>query len=246
MSFHFVDFGLGIGIGGILGFILAKKWMRKQVDREVNDVLEKIYEEKRAKEREAEAELEKEEALAKEKADDLYNNAAEALKKYGVRSDPEKNYGKGPEWTAFRYPDPAEMESPEDDFSEEEEAKRFEELVKEGAIVTEENENDIAGEELTAELSKKPILISSDDFDYGRPEFDKVQLVYYVGDDTLIEAESEEEVMDEERVLGNCLNESGMRDPENTEDVIFVRNFAFNTDYEISKSWLEFAEIAMK
>ncbi len=243
MAFHFVEFGVGTAVGCVLGYILAKKWMRKRVDREVNDVLEKIYEEKRDEERKAEADLEKEEALAKEKAADLYGKAADALKKYADASEKEENYGKGPEWKEFICPDPDDSE---DDFSEEEEAKRFEELVREGAVVTEENENDIAGEELTAELFKKPILISSDDFDYGRPEFNKVQLVYYVGDDTLVEAEAEEEVMDEKRVVGDCLDESGMRDPENTEDVIFVRNFAFNTDFEISKSWMEFAEIAMK
>lgn len=141
--------------------------------------------------------------------------------------------------------DPAEMLHPsEEDFDEGEmdiSPEEYEKLVATGGIVNEENENDVAGFEMTKESNsgKRPKLISAESFDNDYPHFDKIELEYYTGDDVLVDISSEEEIHDPERIVGDALDKFGFR--ENDEErVIFVRNFNHGADYEVSKVFSSF------
>ena len=146
--------------------------------------------------------------------------------------------------------DPAEMESPserdgDEYMDEDEEALRErEEDVATGNLVTEENENYIRGEEMTESLSyvpgRKPKIISAESFENEMRHFDKQQLYYYVGDETLA-TEEEEIIRNVDQVVGDALDKYGFR--ENDESIIYVRNLDFSTDYEIEKVYSRFGDL---
>ena len=78
-------------------------------------------------------------------------------------------------------------------------------------------------------LADKPYVISPDAFINEQPYYDKITLEYYQ-DDVLCNALNEEIVTDIEATIGlESLNHFG----EFEEDVVYVRNEKWSTDYEI-------------
>ena len=86
---------------------------------------------------------------------------------------------------------------------------------------------------------KKPRLITADSYFDDYPHHNKVVLEYYTDSDILVDTETEEELPDEDLIVGDCLDKYGFRDNDE-EFIVYVRNFNFGIDYQISKvfgSW---------
>lgn len=229
-------FGVGFGIaacaGLIANLIFRKKFKKKIVDVEVekavNKVLDQINKEENDKKKKEKI-VKKEESETKKTTNinDLIGHyEGEKMSEYRV------NYH-------VEYPDPAEMEGPEEDDVDEEECEKYDRMVKNDQLITDENRDEIEAEELNNEMhsGKKPKLITSESYDNDYLNFDKVQLAYYMGDGSgngcLVDVEANEEIFDEELIVGDCLDKYGFR--VNDELVIYVRNFSMGADYEISK-----------
>ena len=87
---------------------------------------------------------------------------------------------------------------------------------------------------------KKPKIVSREEF-YS-PEYehhDKSTLYYYKEDDVLA-TEADEVIEDPSTLIGDALDKFGFRN--NGEEVIYVRNYGLQIDYEIEKRDTSFAE----
>ena len=72
------------------------------------------------------------------------------------------------------------------------------------------------------------------DPEIGTHGFDREFLTIYLEDKAIIN--SQEQIVDDPRdILGICLETSGFLEDENTEEELFVRNYALGTDYSIVK-----------
>lgn len=99
-------------------------------------------------------------------------------------------------------------------------------------------EGEKANEE--AHSGKKPRIVSREEF-YS-PEYehhDKSTLYYYTEDDVLA-TEADEVIEDPSTLIGDALDKFGFRN--NGEEVIYVRNYGLQIDYEIEKRDTSFAE----
>lgn len=151
--------------------------------------------------------------------------------------------------------DPAERESPEDDeiddyedwdpdarpefepgSPEEREYRLRQELIESGMLIDESNENYEAGLEMTREMNsgKKPKLITEDSFYDEYLHHKKCILEYYTDTDSLVDTDIDDELDDQHRYVGDCLDKYGFRDND-MESIIYVRNFSYGIDYQISK-----------
>lgn len=152
--------------------------------------------------------------------------------------------------------DPAEREFPEEDddyedlssdarddplepWEEEEvrEQKLRQEMIESGLLITKDNENYEAGLEMTNEMNsgRAPKLISEESYSEEYLHHQKCILEYYAEDDILVDTETNEEIDDEMRCVGTCLDKYGFRYSD--EMVIYVRNFAYGIDYIVQKTF---------
>lgn len=212
-----IGFGAGAIIGTIIGYFMGKKKTEEKFERMLMG----------------------EEPSNEEDTDESEEPKKDDAPKY---VDYSGSKASSTDYKKF-YPDPAEMMAPSEDDTEktelDEEIEEERELVKRGYIVTDENRADVEAQEMNREAeTKKPRIITAESFDNDYPHFDKVQLEYYAENDCLVDSESNEEIFDEQRVVGDCLDKFNFR--TNDEEVIFVRNFSFGADYEISKLWSSF------
>lgn len=221
-------FGSGVVIGGLIGYFASYKYNKARADKEIQAFLDEVNGEN--------------DGTRSEMAASDENSPEERVNyipKAGNSEPPEVSEDM---YYSDFYHDPAESEGPSEyDSPEEREMAAREELLASGALISEENANEIAGSEMSKELSsgKKPKIISEESYFEEYRHFDKAELEYYTEDDVLIDPESEEEVDDLARVVGDCLDKYGFREnPE--EERIFVRNFGFGTDYEITKIFAQF------
>lgn len=143
---------------------------------------------------------------------------------------------------AIKLADPADFEHPEEDDSY---ISDYGDGVdpETVTVVNEENKNLVDGYEITKETAyskdKKPKIITGDSYYNEFHHFDKIALQYYFDDDILA-TEEDEEIDDVERILGDSLDKYGFRN--NDESVIYVRNMAMGTDYEVFKVRASFGE----
>ncbi len=88
--------------------------------------------------------------------------------------------------------------------------------------------------------NKTPYIISLKEFTEEHPEYDKISITYYEGDDSLID-EDDTEITDPGEILG--LSWSGAFGiMSEDDDIVFVRNEVLGIDYEVlrdEKSWNE-------
>lgn len=99
-------------------------------------------------------------------------------------------------------------------------------------------EGERANEE--AHSGKKPRIVSRGEYD--SPEFehhDRTTLYYYTEDDVLA-TEEDEVIEDPSTLIGDALDKFGFRN--NGEEVIYVRNYGLQTDFEVEKRDTSFAE----
>lgn len=88
-------------------------------------------------------------------------------------------------------------------------------------------------------MNSRPKLIRSEDF--GEiPTFEEKSLLYYQEDDTLT-TDDDELVEDRNAMVGECLSQFGFED--NDEKTIWVRNYEYETDYEIIKVFGAFGDM---
>ena len=252
---------VGTGIGFVVGKITYKKKLDK-AERDIEILLKEINrpekdsevgdEDTNKEEEKPEAAGEVSAAVNEEGQRKLYSGERSESKK---EVDYEAFYAKG--YKASYKVDPAEMEHPEDDeqdepidgpedvkggdpgFWETEEERAFlleEELKASGELIDETNENYYAGLEMTNEMNsgKKPRLISAESYWDEYPHHAKANLEYYTESDILVDLETEEEIDDEELMVGNCLDKYDYRNDDMCT-IIYVRNFSFGIDYCISK-----------
>ena len=230
-----VVFGSGVVVGTALGYLLfiflKEKELQKAID-ECNAVTESAVKQSEIA-TEALDEARKhlsENEVKKSEGSDLALKVEEYKKLYS---------GEDVDYNLIHpdrgVTDPAELESPSDDYD--------------GNVGEEDVENNVetdpdefAGEVREANYyaaeRRKPKLIKEDTFEYdGRNIYDKIDLYYYTGDDVL--ASEDEEVIDNvDHTVGDCLDKFGFR--ENDEGEIYVRNFYTMTDYRITKMFAEF------
>lgn len=102
-------------------------------------------------------------------------------------------------------------------------------------------EDDYEGHQITEEHKnnkhKEPKIIKAADFG-SDPAYDMQGLLYYVEDDTVVLEDDDTNVVlsknEVESMIGDALTKYGFADNPD-EDVIYVRNFSRNVDYEINK-----------
>lgn len=91
----------------------------------------------------------------------------------------------------------------------------------------------------------KPYLISIDDFDEATPGYAKRQLLYYMDDGMLVDAEvvssmEEENVVDVSATVGNKLLDEF---DDSLESSCYIRNESVKEDYEVSKVFGAYGEL---
>jgi hypothetical protein len=89
-------------------------------------------------------------------------------------------------------------------------------------------------QELAKRDTSRPYLINEEEWQAAEPGFDQIQLTYYAGDNVL--SDDRDEVVDNiEKVVGE---ENLGRFGEGTgdENVMFIRNEFFKSDYEVTRS----------
>lgn len=83
------------------------------------------------------------------------------------------------------------------------------------------------------ENKERPRLVSASSFETEYIWFDKATLLYFTDDDMLVFEENNEPVDDEDQIVGDCLERFDFK--TNNEKVVYVRNFARGTNYEVYK-----------
>lgn len=233
-------FGAGFAVAasfGLIAYYIYSKRMKKKTDEKVEEAVEKVLEQLE-KEREEKKETEVDVTIKREPKKSVVSGVVGVVAPRASAVSYESIIG--------RYNDPAWMEHPAEEafgeITEEEtinEYEEYERMVDAGQIVTDENRDYIEGEEADIEMhsGKRPKLITWESWMNDKPNFDKIQLAYYTGengeDGCLVDIEADEEIFDEAKIVGDCLDKFGFRN--NDEDVIYVRNFDFGADYEVSK-----------
>lgn len=86
------------------------------------------------------------------------------------------------------------------------------------------------------DASDLPFIIGEVDYNNGRPDFEKLEWLYYTEDGTITD-EDDEEIEDYADLIGDCLDHAGEDGAfaENNLDVLYVRNMAEGVDVAISK-----------
>lgn len=125
--------------------------------------------------------------------------------------------------------DLAESESPEDD--EEMDEEEDDEETNEFEMYQINKDHQDALRE-----GRAPYLIDPGRFEMECAHYSKITLHYYISDGII--TTDEDEVIDENELLGNCIETSGFADDD--EDLLFVRNDITMADYEIEKMYTQF------
>lgn len=111
--------------------------------------------------------------------------------------------------------------------------------AEEDEVLTDEDQRYLAGLEMSTdhEIHKNddPVIIKKDEF--GELEnYDKIECVYYVENDVLVDDEAEEE-LDEAIYVGTCMLEFKADDDV---DDIWIRNFKIMKDFHIQKAFTSY------
>lgn len=245
-----VIFGIGFLAGGAISGIASYLFLKKRFDKKLDEFIEK--ENAMLAKGGSGVSVKGENQDPDVAADDGDFSEIEKLYEKKKAAEDAAHSGSGSvnnstDYAAL-YSDPAELESPkEEDLpdpnsysvgSDRElaEADKRDAMIASGELVTDENRDYIAGEEASYEMrvGQKPKLITSDSYYNDYLHFDKVCLDYYTENDVLVDTEANEEIQDEMRVVGTCLDKYDFRHNDD-ESIIYVRNMSFGTDYEISK-----------
>lgn len=88
--------------------------------------------------------------------------------------------------------------------------------------------------------NKQPKIVSKEEFDSAEYEYYDKATLYFYKEDQVLATEDDEVIEDPFKYVGNALDKYGFRN--NSENVIYVRNYKFNCDYEIDKIENSFAE----
>lgn len=94
-------------------------------------------------------------------------------------------------------------------------------------------------EEPHAEDDGEEIYVISEEAYYNNQAYDKVTLIYYVGDDTLVD-EKEEIIPHRADLIGNALYHFG--DMSGDDDLVFVQNDGISVCFEIQKMASRFSD----
>ena len=142
-----------------------------------------------------------------------------------VRAVPVEEYV---DYTQY-YADPVETEHPEDDKPDNEEEKALE---SQGEWLTRE-----VKEERSKNRAREPKIIKAEECG-SDPAYKPIYLTYCTEDGVLVEDQGDvfyesDDVDAISDLIGDALDKYGFR--RNDESVIYVRNFAYGIDYEISK-----------
>lgn len=227
--------GLIIGIaGGIIGtkVILEKKLDKKyqdKADKEILEAMEKHFKDGASK---------KEPAKEPDK-DSITDPGVASQAERAVQKEQEKKNQKV-DYTSFsengvERPDDMitkpkkTIVEPEDieDEDEEDEIEKWDRQQEENYI------KDIREtERWNRERNESPKIIKREN--YGEyPLIERAELLYYQENDKLVFADNEEEIIDTEFYVGNCLIKYGFK--HNQEKTIYVRNSYMGYDFEITK-----------
>lgn len=88
--------------------------------------------------------------------------------------------------------------------------------------------------------NKKPKIVSREEFYSPEYEHHDKTTLYFYKEDQVLTTEDEEAIADPPKYIGDALDKYGFRG--NAEEVIYVRNYDFEVDYEIDKIDGSFAE----
>ena len=200
-------FGVGgLLIGAVSGGLASWAYCKKKYEQQAKDEIAEMREYYGNKVRNMKSALNVQYGMGKSDYVDTDNVAAED-------EEDEVAVYRERDGVSFYLEDPAESEYPEED---EEETDGTEEIIAE----YEKNKN------------QKPKIISVDEYGSLPPGTGTETLFLYTYDDTITD-ENDEEIVDYERLLGDCLDQYDFFDSD--ERVIFVMNYELSTCYEISK-----------
>lgn len=219
-----VLFGAGLLIGAAAGFVAAKMHLQKEFEEKVNKEIDGLnksyanfYEKKEEKEVEEEKEPEDKESKATETSDPELDKEL-----YGSGINHKVNYRSFSEG-GVSVPEDM-LTKPKKTIKEEDEEEEAETYLK---GLRDSDERDLT-------RCQRPKIIKYEMFGED-PRFEMMTLTYYQDNDVLVDESSDEEIMDIDRTVGDCLDKYNFR--RNSEKCIYVRNFFSEIDYEIIKSF---------
>lgn len=85
-------------------------------------------------------------------------------------------------------------------------------------------------------LNREPYEIGEEEYEFGEESYEKVDLLYYIQDDILVNAEGE--IEDKEPTVGDVLESSDFS--RNDSEYLYVRNDRLEIDFFIKKMFREY------
>lgn len=222
-----ISFVAGGAIGALISHVITKEKMLNRSQERLN-VMHEYYEERFGHVDIPQELLVADETKVKDETEtsDIINTtrSQEPI----VRATPIEEYV---DYTKYynSQVDPAENESPSDDIPEDDEAL---ELASQGEWITRE-----AKIEHAANKNRSPKIIRAEECG-NDPTYRVIYLTYCTEDGSLVEDQGdvfydEDDIGIVGDMIGDALDKYGFRN--NDESVIYVRNFAYMVDYEITK-----------
>jgi uncharacterized protein YnzC (UPF0291/DUF896 family) len=218
----YLEYGIiflsGAAVGGVISWFVAKRKFENLADKEIaearefyiNRIREQYGVDVRAKKSIAEE-------SAKEKPKEI-DRVDYLAKKQDTEEIDYTTYYQNKKSVSAAV-DLAEMEYPVEGDENEEESYNYRDGKRDS-------------EELNSRTDIE--LISPESFAVDYSQFDKETLFYWTEDETLSD-ERDEIIDDADRIVGDCLAQSGIMYDDTPKAVIYVRNYDLGTDYEIQK-----------
>lgn len=231
-------FVAGVAAGSAVTFYLVKKKFEEKADTEVKQVIDAynkmVYEKEGPGKSSLDGSLVGEETIDVKEKVSLLNNKPDILDY--TKFFHEKNSDRVNVSEITKVPNldgesegEAEDESPEDDeaYSDEEDLK--EQVDYENYMLNHASEEAIRD-------NKPPYEIDAAAFDIECAHYDKIDLIWYMLDDTL--ANEAEEIVDKNLFVGSLIEDSGF--DRNDLEIMYVRNDKLMCDFKILKLYETF------
>lgn len=229
-------FVTGVAAGSAVTFYLVKKKFEEKADTEVKQVIDAynkmVYEKEGPGKSSLDGTLVGEETIDVKEKVNLLNNKPDILDY--TKFFHEKNEEKISVSEITKVPDigsegKAESESPEDDEAYNDEEDLKEQVDYENYMLNHASEEAIRD-------NKPPYEIDAAAFDIECAHYDKIDLIWYMLDDTL--ANEAEEIVDKNLFVGSLIEDSGF--DRNDLEIMYVRNDKLMCDFKILKLYETF------
>lgn len=223
----------GFGGGFLAGFFTYKKMNDVKFEEVSAEEMKEIEEKVNAAKYKAEA------AAPKVPSSDIPKDLPQDVDKAKMVLQGKTPYARADEEQKMAY---EKLWAATKDYSNEENANELPTMKEEEFSEDEENDDAYVLEDRQNDFVEPPHVIGLADFYNDRPEYDKVTIKWFEGDNTWVD-ENEEIIPDIKSYIGMEVKDLfASNSPEDDPDVRFVRNDRYGSDYEIERHHMSFRE----